>query len=260
MPCAPDSIEEFVMGFRVSRNAARMDSGAKKLHKSGTSLLSQRPHPPLIYSPSHPMSSFAPDLGDAVRPDGTLKDASEMTWSFDADDSIPFPLGDASGDASGGRVSSGEGEPPGPTATLRRTTRVIRPAQRYLDRAKSDSSAPTSTPLTTKHKASGKSPVCCVVQKVINLDSEDNEDNNMSGDDSSATTEPATEPASDGYEAVQAMVDTDMVCSHRLSLFGWYPQLLPRLWLSLGRGVVQQTYTSSSASRKGTYIQLQGRF
>jgi hypothetical protein len=39
------------------------------------------------------MSSLAPELGDAVRPDGTLKDASEIIWSYDADESIPFPLG-----------------------------------------------------------------------------------------------------------------------------------------------------------------------
>jgi hypothetical protein len=56
--------------------------GAKKLHKSGTLLLSQRPHPPLIYSPSHSMSSFVPNLGDAVCPDGTLKDALEISWAF----------------------------------------------------------------------------------------------------------------------------------------------------------------------------------
>jgi hypothetical protein len=231
MPCAPDSIEEFVMGFRVSRNAARMDSGAKKLHKSGTSLLSQRPHPPLIYSPSHPMSSFAPDLGDAVRPDGTLKDASEMTWSFDADDSIPFPLGDASGDASGGRVSSGEGEPPGPTATLRRTTRVIRPAQRYLDGAESDSSAPASTPLAIKRKASCKSPARRVTQKVtIDVDDEDSEDSNANSDDRGATTEPVTEPASDDYEALRAMADADIrVCFPSPLTFDSHTHLLSRL-------------------------------
>ncbi len=38
------------------------------------------------------MSLIAPNLGDAVHPDGTLKDASEIIWSYDADDSIPFPL------------------------------------------------------------------------------------------------------------------------------------------------------------------------
>ena len=38
---------------------------------------------------------FMPE-GDAVQPDGTLKDASEMTWNYDADESIPFPSGSTS--------------------------------------------------------------------------------------------------------------------------------------------------------------------
>ena len=42
------------------------------------------------------MPSSAPsDLGDAIRPNGTLKDVSEMMWSYDADDTIPFPTDNA---------------------------------------------------------------------------------------------------------------------------------------------------------------------
>ena len=37
------------------------------------------------------MSSIASNLSDAVRSDGTLKDASEIIWSYDADETIPFP-------------------------------------------------------------------------------------------------------------------------------------------------------------------------
>ena len=36
------------------------------------------------------LSSFA-GLGDAVWPDGTLKDASKMVWTYNNDKSIPFP-------------------------------------------------------------------------------------------------------------------------------------------------------------------------
>jgi hypothetical protein len=226
MSCTPDSIEEFNMGFRISRN-----TGVKKSHKSGTSLLSQRPHPPLIYSPSHSMSSFTPDLGNAVHPNGTLKDASEISWSFDADESIPFPSGDASGDASGGRVSSGNGEPAVPTAALCQTTCVIRPAQRFCDGAESDSSAPTSTPLAIKRKVSGKNPARRVTQKVtIDVDDEDSEDSNANSDDCGATTEPVTEPASDDFEALRAMADADIRVRFPLPLtFNSHPHLLTRL-------------------------------
>ena len=152
-----------------------------------------------LTSPLHLMSSLAPDIGDAVCPDGTLKDASEMTWNYDADDSIPFPSGDQF------CVQNL------PIAPLCWTTRKIRPPRHFLDGAESDSSTPDSMPLAGKRKTSRKSPACWVLQKVINVDREDNEVSNMSGDDGSATTEPITEPASDGYKAVQAMVDTDII-------------------------------------------------
>ena len=38
-------------------------------------------------------SPLASNLGDAVRPNGTLKDASEIVWNYDADESLPFPSG-----------------------------------------------------------------------------------------------------------------------------------------------------------------------
>ncbi|SRR6266404_6246201 len=40
-------------------------------------------------------------LGHALRPDGTLKDASEMSWSYDSDDSVPFPQNSSVGQATG---------------------------------------------------------------------------------------------------------------------------------------------------------------
>ena len=97
-------------------------------------------------------------------------------------------------------------------------TRKIRPPQRFLDGAELDSSTPDSTPLAGKRKTSHQSPACRVSQKIINVDREDDEVSNASGDDGGATTEPITEPASDGYKAVQAMVDTDMVRSRHLSI------------------------------------------
>ena len=159
-----------------------------------------------LTSPLCFMSSLAPGIGDAVRPDGTLKDASEITWNYDADDSIPFPSGDQ---PSVQNVL---------IAPLCQTTCKIRPPWRFLDGAKSDSSTPDSTPLAGKHKTSRQSPARQVLQKIINVDREDDEVSNASGDDGGTTTEPITEPASNGYEAVQAMVDTDMVRSRHLSI------------------------------------------
>ncbi|KAF8258723.1 hypothetical protein EI94DRAFT_1707731 [Lactarius quietus] len=39
------------------------------------------------------MSSTTSDLGNAVRPNGTLKDASDMDWTFNTDEDLPFPSG-----------------------------------------------------------------------------------------------------------------------------------------------------------------------
>lgn len=165
------------------------------------------------------MSSLAPDIGDAVRPDGTLKDASEIVWNFDADDSIPFP----SDDASGARIFSDGVQPAAvPSVSLRRTTRTIRPSRRYLEGAESDSSAPATTPIATKCKASCKSPARHVAKKVvINVDDENDEDSDASSDDrgntTEAITEPASEPASEDYEALKAIADSNVkVHSHRL--------------------------------------------
>ena len=73
------------------------------------------------------MSPTSSHLGEAVRPDGTLKDASEIKWAFDPDDSLPFPQ--ASGDPSGDTSST-----PAPAeAGLRRTTRTIRPARHFIE-------------------------------------------------------------------------------------------------------------------------------
>lgn len=149
------------------------------------------------------MASFTPNLGDAVHPDGTLKDASEISWSFDADDTIPFPSSD---DTHHHSISSGSPVP----ATVRRTTRISRPSRRVLEAAESALSAPTSTHSAAKRKAPHASPTRRVTQKVvINVDDEDADNSNASSDDGGSTTEPATEPASDDYEALQAMADAD---------------------------------------------------
>lgn len=94
------------------------------------------------------MSSSLSDHGHALRPDGSLKDASEILWSYDEDESLPFPL-----DGAPTPSSSGSHAPATTVAGIRRTTRVIRPSQRALDAAETSSSIPASAGV--KRKARG---------------------------------------------------------------------------------------------------------
>ncbi|KAH9162062.1 hypothetical protein EDB89DRAFT_1913507 [Lactarius sanguifluus] len=158
------------------------------------------------------MSSTTPNLGDAVRPDGSLKDASEIPWSFDADETIPFP--------------SDTSRPPSraPAAVLagarRVSTRVPRPSRCAVEAAEATSSGSTGTHLGTKCKAqSDPDPDRRVTRKVvINLvdDVADPDDDGATtepatelADDDGATTEPATELADDDYKSIRAMADAD---------------------------------------------------
>jgi hypothetical protein len=90
-------------------------------------------------------------LAKRYRPDGTLKDASEIVWSFDADDSLPFPQ--ASGDPSGGSAPAEAG--------LRRTTRISRPSRRYIEELNAECVSSTDAPtrLAAKRKAPSDDPV-----------------------------------------------------------------------------------------------------
>ena len=147
------------------------------------------------------MASTSSYLGDAVRPDGTLKDASEIEWSFDADETVPFPLtsGDPSGDSSTTTLAPAE---PG----LRRTTRTIRPAHRFIEED-SECASSTNAQLATKRKAPSDDPdpdrrVSCKI--VIRINSSSDED---------VSSVPPTEVAEDDYESIQAMADADnLVC------------------------------------------------
>jgi hypothetical protein len=154
------------------------------------------------------MSSFAPDVGDAVRPDGTLKDTSKINWSYDADESIPFPLDNASGPSSGHALAT-------VVASVQRTTCVGHPSQRVLnaleaEAAESASRAPAQN--ACKRKAISPLPDCCAHKNVVNVISDNDSDNNNDSDndsDGGTPSLPPTEPASDNYESLQAMADAD---------------------------------------------------
>lgn len=153
------------------------------------------------------MSSFTPDLGDAVQPDGTLKDASEIIWSYDADDSIPFPSDNASGPRSG---SSRGHSPATVVASVRRTTRVSRPSRRVLEEleaAEAASSAPTqNVGANHKCKAISALPDHRARKAAINVVSDDDSDDDSDG---GSPSPPPTEPVLDDYESLKAMADAN---------------------------------------------------
>ncbi|KAH9037035.1 hypothetical protein EDB84DRAFT_1437548 [Lactarius hengduanensis] len=177
------------------------------------------------------MSSTTSDLGQAVRPDGTLKDTSEIVWTYDVDESTPFPLDNVTGTHpffSGGRA------PATMVAGARRTARVPRPSQRARDAAEATAEATTSSSsasagarvphpsqrardaaeaTTSSSSASAgpgakcKAPTATVPRRVMRK--VDLDDSFADHSDDGATTEPNTEPASDNYESIKAMADTD---------------------------------------------------
>ena len=199
------------------------------------------------------MSSFSGDLGDAVRSDGTLKDASKIVWNYDADDSIPFPseVGSTSHLSSS---STSEHGPATVVAAVHRTTCKSRPSWRVLEEleaAEVASSAPASKSSGIKRKAASTLSNCRVMRKVIDISDGDSDDG--------SPTLPPTEPASDDYESLKAMADADnRVCAHQL-LFLLPSHLYPRLRPpNPGRRVLLMS-ASSSCMRRDTFIQLPRR-
>ena len=142
-----------------------------------------------------------------------------MMWSYDANDTIPFPTDTAVG-----------GDP---AAGLRRTSRISCPSWCVLKEYESASGAAASTRPATKRKAPHNlNTITCYVSKKVCIDVDDNDDKdgNPSSDDGGAATEPATEPTSDDYEALKAMANADNTV-HSLSplSFTLYPHLCLRL-------------------------------
>ena len=161
------------------------------------------------------MSPIASNHGDAVRSDSTLKDAPEIIWSYDADKSIPFPSGD---NAHSSPPSGGHAPPTAVTAhAVRRTSHVSRPCRRYLEEDEVESASSTVALKTSGVKRKAASDPPGATRKIIvNVVSDDNSSDGRAPSPSS----PPTEPASDDYEALQAMADTDnQVRFPQLSIF-----------------------------------------
>jgi hypothetical protein len=98
------------------------------------------------------MSSTLSSLGPALQPDGTLKDASELLWSYNTDEALPFPSSSKS--TSSGRLEAAE-----VIDGLCQTTHVSQPSHHILEalNAESASSAPVCTHIV-KHKAPNNNP------------------------------------------------------------------------------------------------------
>ena len=193
------------------------------------------------------MSASDSAAGHAVRPDGRLKDTSEMEWTYDKDESIPFPsstpavsTSDNTGSSSSIPLESArihpfftQGKPPAViVAGSRCSARTSRPSQRVQEATEVSSLAAGSTsakPTTgSKRKAAESSPgpAHWVARKVV-IDSDDEHDGNE--------TEPADvdENGSDiettTYQSLKAMADADdevMCYLNNYYIVYWYFPLL----------------------------------
>jgi hypothetical protein len=215
-------------------------------------LLLLKTSPPLRYH-SYTMSSFAPD-GDAVQLDGTLKDASEITWFYNANESIPFPSGSAS-------ASHSSHAPATTVAGVCRTTRIICPSRHYIKEAEVTESASSTSVrkyFGVKRKATSNLPDHRAACKKIT----DAVDNAAAGDasDNATTTAPPTELTSDDYESLKAMANADnLVCSPRHLIFQSHYNFNLRQRPSSPERSVLLTYASFSAWTKNTSIWSPGR-
>ena len=91
------------------------------------------------------MSASDSPRGHAVRADGGLKDASEMEWTYDKDESVPFPSDSLANPATDDAVSPPSASvrihpffthanpPAAIVAGSRRSTRTSRPSQRVRE-------------------------------------------------------------------------------------------------------------------------------
>ena len=150
------------------------------------------------------MPSSTDNLGEAVQSESTLKDTSEIVWSYDADDSIPFPAGSTSASLP---VSASRHAPATVVASVCQTTRVIQPCRRYLEDNDVESRlAPNCKTSGAKRKAANMLINPQATRRTINVVSDDDCDGES---DSGTPSPPPTELASDNYESLKAMADAD---------------------------------------------------
>ena len=167
----------------------------------------------------------SPDRGCALRPDGTLKDASEIDWQFDVDDDItpslsgPSSIGPSSGPSSGdsgpskihpffsSAVVSSTLRPATFAAGSRRSGRATRPSNRILD-------PDNAMGVAAGKRPAQKSTATRNVKRKIIQDDQDSEEEDASFN--APPTEPSTDVDDDDatdavaeYDSLKAMADAD---------------------------------------------------
>ena len=175
----------------------------------------------------------------------------EIVWSYDADDSAPFPSGSTSASLP---ISASGRAPAKVVASVRRTTCVIHPCHRYLEEDDEAElhSAPTCKTSGVKCKAASTLVNRRATRKTINVVSDDDSDGESDGGTSSP---PPTELASDDYESLKAMADADnQVRSVTPQLSDIYSSNLRLQTPNPGRSV-PLTYAFCSTARRHTSIQ-----
>jgi hypothetical protein len=163
----------------------------------------------------------ASDPGCALRPDGTLKDASEIRWHYDVDDELPMPSASTSSAPSTSSIPADNpkihpfftGQPPQGVmiAGSRRSGRAIRPSARILDPDNAMSAANPTSAASSKRKAPASSPLRRVAPRI------DTDEDGSETDAAGLSVHPSSEVSeaedlgemTDKYEALQAMADTD---------------------------------------------------
>ena len=129
-------------------------------------------------------------------------------WSYDADDSIPFPTGSTSTSLDSLPISASGHAPAMVVASVRQTTRVIHPCHQYQEEEEDTELhlAPTCKSAGVKRKAASTLVNHRAICKTINVVSDDD----CNGESDGGTlSPPPTELASDDYESLKAMADAD---------------------------------------------------
>ena len=191
------------------------------------------------------MSALDSPRGHAVCADGGLKDAREMEWTYDQDETIPYPSDSLTTPASDDPAASPvpihplftHTKPPvALIAGSRRSTRTSRPSQRVREANEEPSLSTGSTtakPSTgTKRRAAehlSPAPRRRVFDKAV-VDSDDDHRNNTEPDGNE--TEPADdEEANDAdisSQSLQAMANADHEVRSLCTLVESFPDILPR--------------------------------
>jgi len=167
------------------------------------------------------------DLGCAIRPDNSLKDASEIEWSYDKDNDSPMaPVSSTSESSTTVHPFFTRCPPAKVVAGSRRSARALRPSARIRDpdnvmnNSASSSSAPNPSAANGKRKAPPSLPSRRIARKVdIDLGDECDAEYSFTAAASqprseNSDTEPETESGTNKYEALQSMADADHQVCH----------------------------------------------